>query len=130
MPKVVESKVKVRFEECDFYQHVNNGVYNTYLDVGIGDFFRQMFPDLRTMTYMIHKVHASVDYMDSATFEDELIIKTSLEKVGDTSLTFYQEIDKGETVILKAKMIFVVMDYKTGHKCPIPKELADLAKIF
>mgnify|MGYP001547446386 FL=1 len=130
MPKVVESKVKVRFEECDFYQHVNNSVYNTYLDVGIGDFFRQLFPDLRGMTYMIHKVHASVDYMDSATFEDELIIKTSIEKLGDTSITFYQEIDKGDTVILKAKMIFVVMDYKTGQKCPIPKELADLSKVF
>ncbi len=127
MPTVVKTKVRVRFEECDYYQHVNNGVYNSYMDVGIGDFMRQFCPDLRNLKIMIHKVHASVDYIDSATFEDELVIKTSISKVGNTSITFYQEIDKGDVVILKAKMIFVVMDAKNGEKCSIPDEFASLA---
>lgn len=126
MTSVVETRVRVRFEECDYYQHVNNGVYNSYLDIGIGDFLRQFCPDLRNLKFMIHKVHASVDYMDAATFEDELVIKTSIMGMGNTSITFYQEIDKGDTVILKAKMIFVVMDVITGEKCQIPEELAAL----
>ncbi len=127
MSNVVISKVRVRFEECDYYQHVNNGVYNNYLDIGLGDYLRQLFPDLRDMTFMIHKVHASVDYMDSAIFEDDLVIKTSITKVGNTSITFYQEIDKDDVVILKATMIFVVLDPQTGQKCAIPTALADLA---
>ncbi len=127
MPSVVETRVRVRFEECDYYQHVNNGVYNSYMDVGIGDFMRLICPDLRDLKIMIHKVHASVDYIDSATFEDDLVIKTSIMDIGNTSITFYQEIDKGDMVILKAKTIFVVMDVATGEKCTIPEELINLA---
>ncbi len=126
MSNVVETKMRVRFAECDYYGHVNNAEYIVFLDVGIGDFLRQICPDLRDLKFLIHKVHASIDYLDAAEFEDELVVKTSIFSTGNTSITFYHEIMKGEKAIVKAKIIFALLDVKTGEKCLVPDELRAL----
>ena len=121
MKKTIETTIKVRFDECDYYMHVNNSVYQNYMDVGIGDYMRQICPDLRNLTFMIHKVHASIDYLEAAEFEDELLIKTTLASTGNTSITFEHEIYKEGTLIVKATIIFVMLDVASGEKCSVPE---------
>lgn len=120
------TRLRVRFDECDYYMHVNNSNYQNYMDVGLGDFLRQFFPDLRSMKFMIHKVHCSIDYMEAAEFEDELVVTTTLTGTGNTSVTFEHEIFKGETLIVKATTIFVTLNPETGQKCPVPQEFLSL----
>lgn len=127
MAAVVETKIRVRFEECDYYKHVNNAVYQNYMDVGIGDFLRQFCPNLRDLKFVINKVHSSVDYMEPAEFEDELLIKTYISKVGNTSITFIHEIFKGQNMIVRGNIIFVILDLNTGEKIGVPDELIVLS---
>ncbi|THB63933.1 MAG: acyl-CoA thioesterase [Gammaproteobacteria bacterium] len=128
MKSIVETNVRVRFDECDYYMHVNNSVYQNYMDVGLGDFLRQFCPDLRELKFMIHKVHSSVDYMEAAEFEDDLVIKTFISGMGNTSVTFTHQIFKGEKLIVHGKIIFVTLDLKTGEKSSVPEEMRQLYK--
>lgn len=129
MTKVVETSIKVRFGECDFYQHVNNTVYLTYTDVGLSDYLRTIWPDLHNVPYLVHFVHVSLDFKSPATFDDDLIVTTQISNIGETSITFSHTVfnKKTKALILESKKVCVILDAKTGKKCPVPKELKERA---
>jgi len=127
LKKTIITPIKVRFGECDFYQHVNNTVYLTYMDVALADYLRHIWPDLLSLSLLLHKVHMTVDFKDSATFEDDLLVHSTLTALGTTSATFSHVITKKNgKEIVSAKAIYALMDAKTGQKCPVPKELKEL----
>lgn len=125
MGKTVETEIRVRFGECDYYQHVNNTVYLTYTDVALSDYLRSIWPDLMQLPYMFHYVHVSLDFKSPATFEDILLIKTRVTNIGETSVTFTHTITNKKTgaLILESKKVSVVLDIKTGKKCNVPEQL-------
>ncbi len=124
MIKTVKTPIKVRFSECDYYKHVNNTTYLTYMDVGLSDYLRTIWPDLRKLDVLFHKVHISIDFKNSATFDDDLLVSTAISKIGTTSITFSHNIKKKDGLLIaKAEIVFALLDLKTGKKCNIPKEL-------
>lgn len=127
MENLTETYIKVRFAECDYYQHVNNAMYMTYLDVSLADFLREIWPDLHSADFALHNVHTTMDLFDSATFEDELIIRSKIKEIGTSSIRFeYEIIKKTENKkILQAEKVFVTLDLK-GNKIPIPNELKQI----
>jgi len=129
MPLEVKTEIRVRFNECDFYQHVNNASYMVYLDVAILDYFREVYKEIKTFDSLFHLVHATLDFKNPATFDDELIITTYVEKTGTTSITFKQKIHKKTTgeIVVEAKKIGVFLDIKTQTKCNVPEILKQSA---
>lgn len=126
MKKTTITPIKVRFGECDYYQHVNNTVYLTYMDVALADYLRHIWPDLLCLPLLLHKVHITVDFKDSATFEDELQVHSTLTALGTTSATFSHVITKKSgKEIVSAKAVYALLDSKTGQKCSVPQELKE-----
>ena len=127
MPNDFITERKVRFNDCDFYQHVNNSTYLNYIDDNLSDFLRTLYGDLFKLPFLYHMVHASIDYMAEAIFEDDLIIKKSIEKIGNTSITFMNEIvkKKNNKVVVKAKRVGVFLDILTKKTIAVPKEIVD-----
>lgn len=131
MEKLIYSEIRVRFSECDYYKHVNNGSYITYLDVGITDFFNAIKKEGGGLIgqdnhpYLFHLVHATVDYKAGATFDDILVICTYLEKTGNSSITFYQTIKHKDTdeLVVSARRVGVFLDSETSSKVTVPDEI-------
>jgi len=131
MNKIIISELRVRFGECDFYQHVNNASYNNYFDIGITDFFKKVVygeiysKDTKKNVFVFHLVHANIDYKSSATFDDILVVSTFLEKAGNSSITFKQEIRLKETeeILVTAKRVGVFLDSVTLKKITVPEEI-------
>ncbi len=125
MSKQIITKLNVRFSECDYYQHVNNAEYINYLDIGVADLFRKIYDDIVNMNFVIHMVHVSADFKGSATFDDELIITTEIDKIGNTSITFKQSIKNTKTdkIIVEAKKIGVFLSVTSGEKINTPEEI-------
>ena len=129
MKPCIKTPLKVRFGECDYYQHVNNTVYMTYINVGFADLLRSIWPDLKKMPFLFHIVHVSLDFKNPATFDDELIVETRISEVGKTSFTMRQTIVKGqEQVVADSKTICVILDASTGQKCGVPEEMLNYFK--
>ena len=123
--KKIKTEIRVRFGECDYYQHVNNTVYMTYINIGLSDYLRSIWKDLKNLPYQIHIVHVGIDFKASATFDDTLIVETWVSKVGESSIHFQHTISNKETVVMivEAKKICVLLDTKTGIKISVPEEL-------
>jgi acyl-CoA thioester hydrolase len=128
MPKIFTTDINVRFYECDFYQHVNNANYVNYLDVAIADLFKKLYSEELELDYVFHMVHASLDFINPATFNDNLEITTFISAIGNTSATFTQSIKNKTTgiAIVNAKKIVVFLTKDATQKIPVPEKLKSL----
>jgi YbgC/YbaW family acyl-CoA thioester hydrolase len=130
MALVIKTPIRVRFGECDYYQHVNNTVFMTYINIGLADYLREVFGDLKKLRYLFHIVHVSLDFKAPATFDDELLVTTTVTEFGKTSATFHHVITNTQgQIIVSAKKICVILDAATGKKCEVPEEMKALEQI-
>ncbi len=119
---------RVYFNDCDFYQHVNNALYLNYMDENISDFYRKHFETFAKIPFLFHWVHLEINYFKEATFDDVLIIEKTIDKIGNTSITYQYKIfnKKNNVLILEAKRVGVFLDIKTKEKTSVPQKLIDI----
>lgn len=66
--------------------------------------------------------HIEADYKKPARYGDAIEVKTSVEKIGNCSIIFEQEIKKDRVTLFDAKVVLVCVD--TGLKPhPLPPEM-------
>jgi acyl-CoA thioester hydrolase len=55
-------------------------------------------------------VHVEVDYKYPARYGDAVKIYTRIEKIGGSSVHFFQEIKKEDTLLIKARTVWACID--------------------
>ena len=122
MAYTTETNIKVRFSECDYYQHVNNAMYIVYANTGLADYQRSVWGDIKNLPFQIHMRHVEINFSGSATFDEELVVRTTVDKIGNTSLTFQTIITNKTTgaQITELKQTYVTLDL-SGNKIPVPE---------
>jgi acyl-CoA thioester hydrolase len=67
-------------------------------------------------------VHLEVDYKATAGYGDVIKVTARVEKIGNSSIHFFQEIKKEDTVLIKAKTVWACIsrDFKLQ---PVPQEV-------
>ena len=70
-------------------------------------------------------VHLDIDYKASPGYDDLITIETTLEKVGNTSITISYVFKKGETLLAQGKTINVFID-KEKKPVPVPDSIRSL----
>ncbi|MDD5347279.1 MAG: thioesterase family protein [Candidatus Omnitrophica bacterium] len=68
-------------------------------------------------------VHISVDYKAPAQYGDIIEATARVEKVGNSSIHFAQEILKDNTLLVKAAVIWACIDTKSFKVQPVPDEI-------
>ena len=97
-------ELTVRFSDVDALQHVNNAVFNTYLEEARLRFLNEYL----SMHNEFHEgrsfvmVKSVIEYTGQIKFPDRLRIGTGIIKVGNSSLTALQAIYHAETKNLMA----------------------------
>lgn len=91
--KVLQSSMKVRFHDCDPFNHLNNSRYIDYIIAARGDQLKENYGfDIYTMARQqgIGWVTAQteISYLSPATLMEEVIIETQLLGYGPRSLLF------------------------------------------
>ena len=122
MAYTTETNIKVRFSECDYYQHVNNAMYIVYANTGLADYLRSIWGDIKNLPFQIHMRHVEINFSGSATFDEELVVRTTVDKIGNTSLTFQTIITNKTTgaQITELKQTYVTLDL-SGNKISVPE---------
>ncbi|MFA5302292.1 MAG: thioesterase family protein [Bacteroidales bacterium] len=121
-----KTSIQIRFNDIDMLGHVNNVVFGHYCDVARMDFFinRSTYrPDFFKDTRVLILVHTEYDYMMPCFLGDALYVETSIEKAGERSLHFLQEIvDEKGTIRVRSRSVMSTFDKSTGKSFPLPKE--------
>jgi acyl-CoA thioester hydrolase len=90
-----DSMLRVRFEETDFVGVVYYSKFFNWLELGRVNPFRHLGIDLREIAqsgFHIPVVQAHADYRASARFDDEVLVRTRIARVGNSSIRFENEV--------------------------------------
>jgi acyl-CoA thioester hydrolase len=123
---------QLRFSDVDRFGHVNNSVYFSLFDmcktryfndvVGT-DIFDRMAPVV---------VHIEANFISPVYFPDEIVIDTSIVKIGNKSFTLMQRAVNKRTDEVKCfcETVMVMMDTATNKSVEIDEEFRTRALAF
>ncbi len=118
--KVLESKMKIRFHDCDPFNHLNNSRYIDYIVTARGD---QLLDNYNLDIYKLAQeksigwvsAQTQISYLTPAYLMEEVTIQTQLIAFSEKSLLFEGLIWNNDKMILKAVMWTKLSFLKSGN---------------
>jgi acyl-CoA thioester hydrolase len=120
-------RLRVRWAEVDMQRVVFNAHYLTYIDTAVADYWREIgleYPEGYVQKYSndVFLRKATVEYLGSARYDDELAVYCRVAKLGRSSFTWAFEIH-ADALLLTAELVYVNADTRTMKSAPLPEEL-------
>jgi acyl-CoA thioester hydrolase len=120
-------RLRVRWAEVDMQRVVFNAHYLTYIDTAVADYWREIgldYPEGYVQKYSndVFLRKATVEYLGSARYDDELAVHCRVAKLGRSSFTWAFEIHANQ-LLLTAELVYVNADTRTMKPAPLPEEL-------
>ena len=120
-------RLRVRWAEVDMQKVVFNGHYLTYIDTAVADYWREIgldYPDGYVQKYAndVFLRKATVDYLGSARYDDQLAVYCRIARLGRSSFTWAFEIHRDQP-LLTAELVYVNADTKSMKAAPLPEDL-------
>ena len=119
---------RVYYEDTDFSGVVYHARYLHFLERGRTDFLRclgieqaAMASGDQSLVFVVHRME--IDFKASARMDDVLTILTHTEKAGGAKMVLVQEIRRGETPLISARVIIAVINAR-GRPRRLPEALA------
>lgn len=129
-------RLRVRWVEVDMQKIVFNGHYLTYIDTAVADYWRaigfpypQGYVERFASDMFLRK--ATVEYLGSARYDDELEVFCRASRLGRSSVTFLFEIWRGvEDLLITAELVYVNADPRSKTAVPLPGEFRQRVLAF
>ena len=116
---------EVKFSEVDSFNVVHNLAYLYWLEWArtqyLFDIGMPRDNSIFSIRMPIMTVHSEVDYYNSMRFTDRYTVLTKVSKIGDSSITFVNQVYSADKLILEAKSILVYVDTENGKPETIPE---------
>jgi len=113
--------IQIRFNDVDIAAHVNNAIYMEYSDLAKMHYFNEVFKNTinwKEKGFVL--ASATLDYLEPVYLNEEIVVETITQKIGEKSLEILQVVrkkdskgDNGVKCIIKS--IMVAYDYKEAH---------------
>jgi len=109
-----------RFNDTDALGHINNASIATWFEEGRRPIFEFFIPDLDPKKWNLIIARIEIDYLAQGYYQKSTTIKTTVEKIGNSSFVLLQEAIQDETVISRGKSFLVSFDYANQKSVSIP----------
>lgn len=122
-----EIQVNVRFSETDALGHINNTSYFIYLEEARIRFIESLGYNMDTTEWKFILASTKCDFLSQGYFNQTLVIKTYVSKIGTKSFQIEHDIidTKTEHLIAKGNAIMVSFDFEKQKSEPLPDLLRD-----
>jgi len=127
---------RIRYSEVDAQKIVYNSHYLTFLDVSIFEFFDAIGFNqeeyIKETNNEFHTVRAVVEYKAPATLGDTIEVLTRIKKIGNSSITFQQEIYLHESnkLLATGEIVWVNTNQEEMVPTTVPDYLRQLLKDY
>ena len=127
---------RIRYSEVDAQKIVYNSHYLTFLDVSIFEFFDAIGFNqegyIKETNNEFHTVRAVVEYKAPATLGDTIEVLTRIKKIGNSSITFQQEIylHESDTLLATGEIVWVNTNQEEMVPTTVPDYLRQLLKDY
>lgn len=111
-----------RFYETDAFGHINNTVMAGWFEAARAPVFQIFTPhmDIKQLTLILARIE--IDFVAQTHYWHEVVVKTGIEKVGNSSFIVIQEAWQKDVLVAKGKAVQVYFDFKTQKSDRIPDE--------
>jgi len=113
---------RVVFRDVDYYRHVNNAVYITYMETARIDYCGVAFGKPLGSVQNVIMASQRFDYEKQAQYDDRLVMGVRTSRIGTKSLDFTYELWRGEERIGIGLSTLVAFDYEANRSIAVPEE--------
>ena len=127
---IVRMPLRVRYHECDAQKIVFNAWYLAYADIALTEAARALFGSYEELTARgadVVVAEATVRYLGSAGFDDDLTIDVWTQHLGNTSMVLRFDVRKNGELITQVTSRYVWVDTQTLKPMP---PLAEVREAF
>ena len=127
---------RIRYSEVDAQKIVYNSHCLTFLDVSIFEFFDAIGFNqeeyIKETNNEFHTVRAVVEYKAPATLGDTIEVLTRIKKIGNSSITFQQEIylHESDKLLATGEIVWVNTNQEEMVPTTVPDYLRQLLKDY
>jgi acyl-CoA thioester hydrolase len=119
---LIESRVSIRYADCDPNGHINNAVYSTFLEAGRVEFVAgPMAPAIPNGALTV-LAHITIDYRREGHYPGMAIIGTRLTRLGRSSFDFWQAVNVDGVMLVEATSTCVLIDAVIRRALPFAAE--------
>ncbi len=112
--------VTPRFGDVDGLRHINNTMLPVWFELGRDPLFRYFNPELSLENWNLIMAHIDVDFLLPMTLGADIEIRTSLARIGNSSLTVHQEAWQNGSLSAQGNAVVVHYDFTNRQSRPIP----------
>lgn len=119
--------VRVYFEDTDAGGVVYYANYLKFCERARSEWLRsrgfsqQQLMDTTGVAFVVRRLAA--EYMGSARLDDELAVRTSIERIGGASIVFVQLVERGTERLFEARVTVACIDLQRHAATAIPGEI-------
>lgn len=128
------TELRVRLPETDSLGVVYHGCFLTYFDVARMDYLRGLglLEQFRKGESLNLVVHASADFRSPARFDDVLVVRVRVRRIGESSVTFDFRVDQKSDgrLVAEGRSVHSFIDSKTWQSAPVPEEFRSAVRAF
>jgi acyl-CoA thioester hydrolase len=121
---------RVRYSHTDHFGVVYYSRYLDWLEAGRTEILRDngiSYSDYEKKGLFAPVVKLEVEYMASARYDDIVVIETTIQKIGNSSVDFgYRITRKGDDKLLLTAKTINVFIKKDGEKVRVPDEIRNI----
>ena len=120
--------LKVRYSEIDAQSIVYNSHYLTYFDISLAELMDDIYNQdsyIKETGNDFHTVNVNMSYLAPAKLNDQLEVYSAIKNIGNSSITFIQEIYKenSDELLNQSEIVWVNTNQETHLSNNIPDEL-------
>ncbi|MBB3168670.1 acyl-CoA thioesterase [Simiduia aestuariiviva] len=119
MSKLFEKVIAPRFSETDALGHVSNTTLPVWFEDARQPVFELFTPTLDVNNWPLILARFEVDFTAQLFYGKDVLIKTGLSRLGNSSLEVYQEAWQADILAAKGRTTLVHFDYTTQKAKPI-----------
>ncbi|MRI33204.1 thioesterase [Endozoicomonas sp. OPT23] len=120
---MLQETITPRFCETDALGHINNTVVPEWFEHARTPIFKMFTPDLDTNNWKLIIARIEVEYTAQLQYNSDVILKTCLEKVGNSSMYIHHEAWQNDVLAARGKAVLIHYDYENECSSPIPDSI-------
>lgn len=120
-----EITLQPRLSETDMLGHINNTVAGVWYEAGRTNVMDLMYKTVPEFDQLMMAVRTEIDYVAELFYGDDVTVYTGIERLGNSSLVYYQEIWQKDKCCGRARTTLVHVDRQTRRSSRLPDPLRD-----
>jgi len=118
---------KIRFQDVDRLDHVNNVAFAVYAESGRVEFLESVAPTSLQRSNASFWVIARLDlqFRAQAYFPGEIRVGTCVLRIGTSSVTLGQGMFESDRCVATTESVVVLVDPGTGRGAPLPDHVSE-----